>query len=117
MFLVGRWFMQKEFAGYGDWTVFLSNSCYAYAVLEEIFMGVIQSQVACSSAKDFLDALFPLGAYFKGIKVSKTWLFRGQGQHKPLIPSAFGDRLPSRRGLTRACSGRFCSLNFGVVVS
>jgi hypothetical protein len=60
-------------------------------------MGIIQPQIDCSSAKDFLDALSPLGAYFNGIKLSETWLFRGQGQDKPLIPSAFRkkDRLAS----------------------
>jgi hypothetical protein len=52
-------------------------------------MSVIQPQVDCSSAKDFLDALSPLGAYFKEIKLSESWLFRGQGQDEPLIPSLF----------------------------
>jgi hypothetical protein len=60
-------------------------------------MGIIQPQVDCSSAKDFLDALSPLGEYFKEIKLSDTWLFRGQGQDHPLVPSAFrkNDRLAS----------------------
>jgi FRG domain len=60
-------------------------------------MGIIQPQVDCSSAKDFLDALSPLGAYFNESKLSETWLFRGQGQDYPLIPSAFrkNDRLAS----------------------
>jgi len=52
-------------------------------------MSVIQPQVDCSSAAEFLDALSPLGAYFKETKLSDAWLFRGQGQDKPLIPSAF----------------------------
>jgi hypothetical protein len=60
-------------------------------------MGIIQSQVDCTSAKDFLDALSPLGEYFKEIKLSETWLFRGQGQDYPLVPSGFrkNDRLAS----------------------
>jgi hypothetical protein len=60
-------------------------------------MRVIQPQVDCSSTTEFLDALSPLGAYFTDIKLSETWLFRGQGEDKPLIPSAFRkkDRLAS----------------------
>lgn len=50
---------------------------------------VIQPQVDCSSAKDFLDALSPLGSYFAEAKPSAPWLFRGQGQDRPLVPSAF----------------------------
>jgi hypothetical protein len=52
-------------------------------------MSVIQPQVDCSSSWEFLDALSPLGAYFKETKLSEAWLFRGQGQDRPLIPSAF----------------------------
>jgi FRG domain len=52
-------------------------------------MNVVQPQVDCSSAKEFLDALSPLGTYFKENKLSDPWMFRGQGQDKPLIPSAF----------------------------
>lgn len=52
-------------------------------------MRVIQPQVDCSSAKDFIDALSPLGEYFKDVNLSEYWLFRGQGQDYPLVPSAF----------------------------
>jgi hypothetical protein len=52
-------------------------------------MSVIQPQVDCSSAKDFIDALSPVGEYFKDVNLSELWLFRGQGQDYPLIPSAF----------------------------
>jgi hypothetical protein len=60
-------------------------------------MGIVQPRVDCSSAREFLDALSPVGAYFRDIKLSETWLFRGQGQDEPLIPSAFrkNDRLAS----------------------
>lgn len=50
-------------------------------------MGLMRPEVNCSSAKDFLDALSPLGEYFQEIKLSEPWLFRGQGQDYPLIPS------------------------------
>jgi hypothetical protein len=52
-------------------------------------MHVIQSQVECSSAKEFLDALSPLGRYFKQAKLTEPWLFRGQGKDWPLVPSFF----------------------------
>jgi hypothetical protein len=52
-------------------------------------MHVIQPQVDCSSAQEFLDALSPLGSYFREVGLSEPWLFRGQGQDVPLIPSAF----------------------------
>jgi hypothetical protein len=50
---------------------------------------VIQTQVVCSSAKDFLEALSPLGPYFRKVSFTEPWMFRGQGQDYPLIPSAF----------------------------
>lgn len=58
-------------------------------------MNIIQSPLNFSSASEFLEALSPLGAYFKDNKLSETWLFRGQGQDFPLVPSAFrsNDRL------------------------
>jgi hypothetical protein len=52
-------------------------------------MQVIQPQVDCSSAQEFMDALSPLGQYFKDTKLNAPWLFRGQGRDYPLIPSAF----------------------------
>jgi hypothetical protein len=50
---------------------------------------VIQPEVDCSTAEDFLEALSPLGPYFRKISFTEPWLFRGQGQDDPLIPSAF----------------------------
>lgn len=65
--------------------------------------GIIGSQIDCASANEFLDALSPLGAYFKQSKLAESWLFRGQGQDYPLVPSAFrkDDRLASllQRGI------------------
>lgn len=52
-------------------------------------MNIVQSPMNFSSADEFLQTLSPLGAYFKDNKLSETWLFRGQGQDFPLIPSAF----------------------------
>lgn len=50
---------------------------------------VIQPQVDCSSAEEFLEALSPLGPHFGKAGLVEPWLFRGQGQDKPLVPSAF----------------------------
>jgi hypothetical protein len=50
---------------------------------------VIQPEVDCSSAVEFLEALSPVGAYFQDVKPYDTWLFRGQGADLPLVPSAF----------------------------
>jgi hypothetical protein len=50
---------------------------------------VIQPQVDCLSAREFLEALSPLGSYFGKVSLAEPWLFRGQGQDVPLIPSAF----------------------------
>ena len=50
-------------------------------------MCVIQPQVNCASAREFIEALSPIGPYFKEINLGETWLFRGQGQDWPLIPS------------------------------
>lgn len=61
-------------------------------------MRVIEPQIDCTSAKDFIDALSPLGEYFKDVNLSEYWLFRGQGQDYPLVPSAFRkekNKLPS----------------------
>jgi hypothetical protein len=52
-------------------------------------MTVIQPQIDCSKAQAFLDALSPLGQFFREIKLADTWLFRGQGFDLPLVPSAF----------------------------
>lgn len=50
---------------------------------------VIQQQVDCKSAREFLDILSPLSEYYNDKSNEETWLFRGQGVDKPLIPSLF----------------------------
>jgi len=50
---------------------------------------VLQPEVHCSSARELLDKLSPLGEYFGKAKPNAPWLFRGQGRDLPLIPSAF----------------------------
>ncbi len=52
-------------------------------------MEIILPQIDCESADDFIESISPLGQYFKDVKLSETWLFRGQGKDYPLIPSAF----------------------------
>ena len=54
---------------------------------------ILQPQVDCSTALEFLDALSPLGKYFKDAEFSKPWLFRGQGRDQPLIPSLFREHV------------------------
>ena len=57
----------------------------------------IRPRVDYETAQEFLNALSPLGPNFKDASLSESWLFRGQGQDYPLIPSAFrsDDRLAS----------------------
>jgi hypothetical protein len=50
---------------------------------------VVQPQVDCPTAQEFLDALSPLGPNFKNDSPNAPWLFRGQGGDWPLIPSLF----------------------------
>jgi hypothetical protein len=50
---------------------------------------VIRPGVECATAQEFLNALSPLGPNFRDTPLSESWLFRGQGQDYPLIPSAF----------------------------
>jgi len=50
---------------------------------------VIQPQVDCLTAQEFLNALSPWGIYFGDAKLTDYWLFRGQGEDKSLIPSLF----------------------------
>jgi len=60
---------------------------------------VVQPQVDCTTAEEFLDAISPLGAYFKNQKLNAPWLFRGQGTDKPLIPSLFRTDAKSKERL------------------
>jgi hypothetical protein len=48
---------------------------------------IVLPQVDCSSAREFLEALSPIGAYFGNVPLNEPWLFRGQGWDAPLIPS------------------------------
>ena len=52
---------------------------------------VIEETIHCSSAEEFLDALSPIGKYFKDYSVDTPLLFRGQGQDWSLVPSLFRD--------------------------
>lgn len=52
---------------------------------------VLQPQVDCNSASDFLESLSPVGPFFKDVEPGETWLFRGQGFDWSLIPSALRD--------------------------
>jgi hypothetical protein len=61
---------------------------------------VLQPEVHCSSAKEFLDKLSPLGDYFSEAKPNEPWLFRGQGKDLPLIPSAFRNESKRLASLT-----------------
>jgi hypothetical protein len=50
---------------------------------------IVLDPVDCTTADEFAEALSPLGPHFKDVGPSDQWLFRGQGEDKPLIPSAF----------------------------
>src|SRR5262245_20364325 len=60
---------------------------------------IIQPQVDCSTAQEFLNAISPLGSYFEGRKLIAPWLFRGQGADRSLIPSLFRTDLKSKERL------------------
>lgn len=48
---------------------------------------VVKETVSCETAEQFLSALSPIGEKFKDSSPGDNWLFRGQGQDYPLIPS------------------------------
>ncbi len=50
---------------------------------------VVLPQVDCDSADEFLDAISPLGPFFKDFPLADRWLFRGQCGDYPLVPSAY----------------------------
>lgn len=50
---------------------------------------VINSPVDCTSAQKFLEALSPTGRYFAKVELGEPWIFRGQGNEEPLVPSLF----------------------------
>lgn len=70
---------------------------------------VVQPQVDCSTAQEFLDALSPWGSNFGDAKLNDYWLFRGQGEDKPLVQSIFrkNNKLPS---LTRRAAETYSQL-------
>ncbi len=49
---------------------------------------LLTADVHCSSAEEFLDNLSPIGSRFKDISIDEQWVFRGQAQDWPLLPSA-----------------------------
>src|SRR4051812_14800893 len=50
---------------------------------------IIQPQVNCATAREFIEALSPIGPYFVHSERSDAWLFRGQGNDRPLVPAVF----------------------------
>lgn len=57
-----------------------------------VMMPIVQLPIACATAEEFIEALSPIGNYFKAVKPLGEWLFRGQGADLPLVPSAFRQR-------------------------
>ena len=55
--------------------------------------------VECSTAEEFIEKISPIGVYFKDSKISSPWIFRGQGQDFPLVPSLFRKDEKSRTKL------------------
>src|SRR5258706_696381 len=51
--------------------------------------GIIFDNIPCSTAEQFFEAISPTGKYFRDEPFDSRWLFRGQGQDWPLIPSLF----------------------------
>lgn len=58
---------------------------------------IITEEIVCSSAEEFLDAISPIGPNFKNQRLNSPWLFRGQGQDWPVIPSLFRQDDASRK--------------------
>jgi FRG domain len=50
---------------------------------------IVQPQVNCATAREFIEALSPIGPYFVNSKRTDGWLFRGQGKERPLVPAVF----------------------------
>jgi len=57
---------------------------------------IILSEVPCSTAKEFLQALSPLGQNFENELFNSPWMFCGQANDWPLIPSLFRKDPPAR---------------------
>ena len=58
---------------------------------------IILPEVSCSTAKEFLQALSPLGQYFETELLNSPWLFRGQAKDWPLIPTLFRKDPPAKK--------------------
>jgi len=52
---------------------------------------VVQEPKDCATAEEFLEALSPIGKFFKDQKFNEPWLFRGQGQDFERIKNEDGD--------------------------
>jgi hypothetical protein len=52
-------------------------------------MSIVQEIVDCPIAEEFFLALSPVGKYFRDRDINAPWLFRGQGEDWPLIPTLF----------------------------
>lgn len=52
-------------------------------------MSIVTIVPSFTSAREFLDALSPIGDHFNEAPIGTPWLFRGQGKDHPLIPSLF----------------------------
>jgi len=50
---------------------------------------VLQPEISCKTAKEFVDIILPAGEYFQEKISNSTWLFRGQGRDYELKPSIF----------------------------
>ena len=50
---------------------------------------IVLPEVQCSTAKEFLHTLSPIGHHFENELLNSPWLFRGQAKDWPLIPSLF----------------------------
>jgi len=50
---------------------------------------IVPSEISCSTAKEFLQSISPIGEFFSESALNSPWIFRGQGKDYPLIPSLF----------------------------
>lgn len=65
---------------------------------------IIESVVECQNADEFIDALSPLGEYFRRYPPNAPLLFRGHGKDSyKLIPSAFRSDRPLRNLTEHTC--------------
>ncbi len=49
---------------------------------------IVQPEVTCTSAKDFIEIISPIGPYFRPFSLDEAWIFRGHGEaNYELLPS------------------------------